>query len=231
MKNSTGIEKQHDDFGKKVLAAVPQVSPYVKHRLYIAETSGIVPRNMYKTNGIIDDAIVKLYENFEGKIEDGPELKLKLFSLVNDSLDELFKNEEFHKDTLSTSEILSKELQQLEEKFEMDIDEDLLMSDELDDISYHQTDDKKLSFLYDDAEKNIINTLEIYDSRRDLSEEKRIVLNKIYSWLPLETSNIMDLYVFGKMTFEDIAKIKEVDTSEIKDIMMAVRKSFRKNLN
>jgi len=56
-------------------------------------------------------------------------------------------------------------------------------------------------------------------------------LNKIYNWLPFETSNIIDLYVFGKMSYAEIATIKNVDVSEIKDIMAKVQKSFRKNLN
>ena len=121
---------------------------------------------------------------------DDQEIKLKLFYLVNERLDELFKKEEFHKYTLDTTQILKEELEKLEEKFEMDLDWDLLMSDELDDISYHQEDRQQPSFLYEDAEENIIQTLEIYDSRRDLTENKRIALNKVYSWLPFETSNI-----------------------------------------
>ena len=41
-------------FDKKVLSAVPHLHPYVKHRIYIAETTGILPKNMYSSNGIID---------------------------------------------------------------------------------------------------------------------------------------------------------------------------------
>jgi len=231
MNRSTKDDKSRADFEKKILKVVLQVQPYVKHRLYTAETSGIIPRNMYKSNGIIDDSIVKLYEGNKEKIEDSSELKLELFSLVSDSLDKLYEKEEFHKYTLSTSKILSKELEKLEEKFEMDLDEDLLMNDELDDISYHQADDKKPTFLYSDAEKNIINTLEIHDSRKDLGEEKRIAFNKIYNWLPFETSNILDLFIFGKLSYKEIAKVKNVDTSEVKNTIQAVSKNLRKNLN
>ncbi len=231
MSYSIKNSKLSPDLEKNILTARLQVLPYVKHRLYTAETSGIVPRNMYKSEGIIDDAIIKLYEANKENIEDTIKLKLELFSLVNQTLDKLYKKEAFHKYTLSTSKILNQELEQLGEKFEIDLDEDLLMSDELDDISYHQDDDKKPSVLYSDAEKNIINTLEIHDSRKDLSEEKRIALNKIYNWLPFETSNILDLFVFGKLTYKEIAKIKDVHTSEVKKSIRAVSKNLRKNLN
>ena len=231
MSNLTGDSKVHIEYEKKVLAAVLQVHPYVAHRLYTAETTGIVPRNMYKSSGIIDDAIVRLYEINEDEIENKSKLKLKLFSLVSEILDELFDKEEFHKYTLSTSQILSKELEQLEEKFEIDLDNDLLMSDELDDISYHQDDDKKPSMLYDDAEKNIITALEVLDLRSGLSEEKRKALNKIYNWLPIETSNILDLFVFGKLSYKEIGKIKNLDTYEVKNTIRLVSKNLRKNLN
>jgi len=219
------------DFEKRILSEVAKLQPYVKHRLYTAEINGIIPLNMFKSNEIIDDAILKLYGYINEEGDNGFNLKLKFFSFVNDRLDRLFKKEEFHKYTMSTSQILKKELELFEENFESDLDEDLLMSDELDDISYRQDDFKKPSFLYDDAEKNIINTLEVHDPRKDLSEEKRNTLNKIYNWLPFETSNILDLFVFGKLTYEEISEVKKVSTSEVKETIRAVSKNLRKNLN
>lgn len=218
-----------EDFGKRILAAVPHIYPYLKHRLYIAETSGLIPRNMYKSQGLLDDAIVSLYES-KLDPEDDLKLKLQLFSFVDQRLDELYKTESFHRNTMSTSDILKKELKALEENFFMDADEDTLMSDELDDISYHQQDQQKDVFLYDDAEKNIIRTLELSNSERDLDKSERLLLNKIYTWLPRKTSNVLDLYVFGKMSVNEIAEIKGVDAEEIHELMRAVRKSFRKNL-
>ena len=231
MKDITSKGSRHSDFEKSILVHVLRVKPYVKHRLFTAETSGVVPRNMYKSSGIIDDAIIKLHEIFEGQSMEDQEIKLKLFLLLNERLDELFKQEEFHKYTINTSQVLKEELEHLEEKFELDLDSDLVMSDELDDISYHQDDGQRSLVLYEDAEENIIQTLEIYDSRRDLTENKRIVLNEVYSWLPFETSNILDLFVFGKLTYEEIACIKNVDEVEIKSIIATINRGFRKNLN
>ena len=85
--------------------------------------------------------------------------------------------------------------------------------------------------MYADAEKNIISVLDIYDSRKELNEENRVALNKIYNWLPFETSNILDLFVFGKLNYDEIAEIKDIDRVEVKNIISAVSKNFRKNLN
>jgi len=231
MKDIVKQNEPYDDFGKKILSIAPQVYPYIKHRLYTAEVSEIIPRNMYKTAEIVDDVILQLYEDFDGELKEDGQLRLKLFTLVNENLDKLFKKEEFHKDTLSTSQILNSELEKLEEKFEMDLDQDLLMSDELDDISYHQDDAKRPVFLYDDIEKNIIQSLEIDDPRKDLNEEKRASLNRIYNWLPIETSNILDLFVLGKLSYEEIALVKGTEPAKIKKIIRAINKNFRKNLN
>ncbi len=230
----TTDEKKHTDLGKKILSVVPQLYPYVKHRMYTLETSGIVPKNMYKVNGIIDDAILKFYELYEKSGEEAMDLqdiKLKLFKLVNERLSELRENESWHLDTLSTSDILSKELDLLEEKFKLGLHEDLIMDEELDDISYHQNDDQKEKFLYDDAEQNIIKTLDILDPRTEINNDKRKKLNKIYMWLPVKTSSIVDMYVFGKLTYDEIAIIKDIKTEKVKKIITTVRKSFRKNID
>ncbi len=230
MKNSVLTQDTHEEFGKKVLSAIPCVYPYVRHRLYIAETSGIIPRNMYQTNGVIDDAIIDVYENFEGVIDDKQALKLKLFSVVSEKLNQLFKKEDFHKDALSISRILKAELEQLEEKFEIDIDDDLLMPEDLDDISNHQKDWLRPRFLYDDVEKNVVQAFEMKDQRVTLSNQKRKELHKIYDWLPYETSNIFDFYVFGKLNYHEIAEIKNLSPKEVARTLRTIRKSFRSNL-
>lgn len=229
----TTDEKKHTELGKKILSVVPQLHPYVKHRLYTVETSGIVPKNMYKINGIIDDAILKFYDLYEesGETTDLQDIKLKLFRLVNERLSELRENESWHLDTLSTSEILSKELDLLEEKFKLGLHEDLIMDEELDDISYHQNDGQKEKFLYDDAEQNIIKSLDISDPRVEMNSDKRKKLNKIYMWLPVKTSSIVDMYAFGKLTYDEIAIIKDIKAEKVKKIITTVRKSFRKNMD
>ena len=224
------FERAHDVFGKKVLKAIDRVFPYVKQRLYVAENKGIIPRNMYKTYGIIDDAIVKLYTDYKERLTDENDIKLTLFALVDKQLRALAKKEAFHTDTMSTSEILKNELQQLEEKFVVDADNDLLMPEELDDISYHQKDFEKKVFLYDDMEEHLISALDIPFSRQELTDNKRKALNLLYHRLPEETSNVLDLFIFGKLTYDEIAVIKEVDVYDIKKSIHEISVIFTKNM-
>jgi len=213
-------------FDKKVLTAVQHLHPYVKHRIYIAESTGILPKNMYSSNGIIDECIITLYSNGFNIEAEYSAVRLELFKLVDNYMNELFKKEVFHKNTISTDEIRRHEIAKLGEEYTIDADLDLILNTELNDISYRQEMDNEL-YLYEDKETSILNAFEV----KNLStKESPKVFGRFYSWLPINISNIIDLYIFGNLEFEDIAKIKNITTSRIELIFDRVKKSFRSHL-
>lgn len=214
------------EFDKKVLSAIQHLHPYVKHRLYIGESTGILPKNMYFSNGIIDEGIVKVYENGFDIDADAMEIKLKLFQYVDEELDELFKKEEFHKNTVSTNKILEQELERLKEDYTIDADLDLVLNTELNDISYQQ-DNAEHIFVYDDNYSEVLNAFDVEDMA---SIKSKNLLGGLYSWLPTMAADIVDLYSFGKLTFEEIAKVKQIGTENVEKIFDAVKKSFRSHL-
>lgn len=213
-------------FDKKVLSAVPHLHPYVKHRIYIAETTGILPKNMYSSNGIIDESIIELYTNGFNIDAEPMAVKLELFKLVDNYMNELFKKEAYHKKTISTNTILDDELSRLGEDFTVDADLDLILNTELSDISYNQDHSNHL-YLYEDKESSMIRAFEL----EDLSpSESPKVFGRFYSWLPINISNIVDLYIFGNLDFEDIARIKHITKERVELIFDRVKKSFRSHL-
>ena len=216
------------EFDKKVLSAIKHLRAYTKHRLYIAESTGVLPRNMYSSSDIIDESIAKFYSKGINIDLEEMAIKLKLFKIVDNDLNELFKKEAFHKDTQSTSTILKEELDSLEEKYTLDADLDYVMNEDLEDISYQQDNKHKHLFLYDDKNASIINALEMEDIP---SQHTKKLLSKFYTWLPMNVTDIVDLFVFGKLSFEDISKIKDIEIKRIERIFEGVRKSFRKNLS
>ena len=54
-------------------------------------------------------------------------------------------------------------------------------------------------------------------------------MHHFYSWLPVNISSIVDMYLFGHLTFEEIAKVKEQQKERIESIFDKVKKSFRKH--
>ena len=215
-------------FDKKVLSIIQYIHPYVKHRLYIAESTGILPRKMYSSNGIIDDSIIKLYNRGFDKDADTNHIKLELFKIVDNDLEELFKKEAFHKKTISTDFILKDELDGLDEKFTVDEDFDYIMNEELNDISYKQNNNHDHEFLYDIDDSTLLNTFEI----KDISPSKKEkFLGSIYSRIPIKVSDIIDLHVFGKLNHEEISKVKQMEISRIEKIFDAFNKRFKRKSN
>lgn len=213
-------------FDKKVLSAVPHLHPYVKHRIYIAKTTGILPKNMYSSNGIIDECIIELYSKGFNIEAEAMAVKLELFKLVDNFMNELFKKEAYHKNTISTDAILKDELSRLGEDYTIDADLDLVLNTELNDISYHQDHSNHL-YLYDDKQTSMLKAFELENLSKTESPK---VFGRFYSWLPINISNIVDLYIFGNLDFGDIAKIKNIETSRVELIFDKVKKSFRSHL-
>ncbi|AXT58803.1 hypothetical protein D1816_00035 [Aquimarina sp. AD10] len=221
-----GADDQRE-FSKKLLSIVPHLHPYVKHRLYIAESVGVLPQNMYCSNGIIDDAILKLYHDDLDIEIDTLSLELKLFKIADTLIDELYNTEGWHQKSISTNHFLKIELEKLEEHFTVEGDNELVMKEELDDICYKQNSENKQNFIYDDLDSAIIKVI---DTESLSKSRKQKLLGKFYSWLPLETSKVIDLFVFGRLNFEEIATIRGITSQEVKEIIIDVRKSFRRNL-
>ena len=154
-------------------------------------------------------------------------VKLKLFKYVDICLDELFKKEAFHKNTISTNSILEEELDALEEEYTVDDGFDYIMNDELDDISYQQDHKHKHLFLYDEHDNSVLSVFEMEDLTENKSKE---VLSNIYNWLPLNVSSIIDLLVFGKLNFEEIAKIKSIEVKRVEFIYEQVKNKFKDHI-
>lgn len=218
-------QKSKSIFDKKVLSVIQHLHPYVKHRLYIAESTGILPRNMYTSTGIIDDSIVKLYSKGFDKDAESTAIKLELFKIADNDLEALFKKEAFHKNTLSTDTILKDELESLNEEYTVDEDFDFIMNDELNDISYKQQNSQNHMFLYDSDDSTIFNAFEVNDIP---PKNKEKFLGSIYSRLPMKVSDIIDLYVFGKLNYEEISKVKHMEIGRIEKIFEAFNKRFKR---
>lgn len=213
-------------FDKKVLSTVQYLHPYVKHRIYIAESTGILPKNMYSSNGIIDENIIELYSQGFNIEAETKAVKLELFKMVDNYMDALFKKEAYHKNTISTDIILKDELSSLKEDYTLDADLELILNTELNDISYHQNRGNHF-YLYADKETSILKAFELEDLPSPKSPN---VFGQFYNWLPFNISDIVDLYIFGKLNYSEIAKVKNIDTSRVELIFKRVKKSFRKHL-
>ena len=225
--NSEYTDKSPD---KKTLSTVQLLHPFVKQRIRVAENLGIFPRNMYKSNEIIDEVVLKIYEQGQQKTMSPDELRLAMFRMTVDRISELMESEEWHKDAISTKLILEDELKQLEENFTMDADNDLIMNEDLDDISYHLNDKEGASLPYDDKEEGVKVLFGLDLSENEGFWQDRKEIRKLYYKLPLATSNIVDLYILGKLSYAEIATVLDTEMAEVKEIVNFVKETFRKQM-
>ncbi|MCD6543252.1 MAG: hypothetical protein J7K34_01960 [Flavobacteriaceae bacterium] len=228
-KGSNSI-KRPKSLDKKVLSIISILHPYVKQRLKVAESLGIIPKNMYKSNEIIDDIVLEIYENKTDKKIDINQLKLMMFSILNKELFKLFKNEEWHKNSISTKILLDEELALLEEKFTIDSGFDLIMNEELEDISYHQHDGEPHLLESDAIQFDIADFLDLKDKSFFKDKGKQNLVLKMYGELPLQSSNIVDLHVLGKLKLDEICKILVLHITEVEKVITFVKDNFRKYL-
>lgn len=214
---------------KEVLQLVPAVQPYVTQRIRVAENLGIFPRNMFRSQDLIDDALLDAYDQDIFDRKQGQELKLSMLQLLSDRLGKLMEEEEWHRKSVSTKLILDEELKRLEENFSMDANQDLIMNEDLDDISYHLNDAAEIRLPYDDQETEVRVAFGLKEAAQERWQQRGSI-RKMYYKLPLASSNVMDLYVLGKLSLAEIARVMQADLSDIKEIISFIRKSFRKNI-
>jgi len=216
---------------KKTLTVVHLLHPYTKQRIRVGEILGFFPKNMYKSNEIIDEVVLETYETGIHKTKDFDELRLAMFAMLNERIIALFKSEEWHKDSISTRYILEEELKLLEENFTVDADNDFIMNEDLDDISYHQNDSESKKLPYDDSEEGVKTFLGLDQIDKYKVRSDRRVLRNLYYKLPVNTSNIVDLYILGKLSFHEIGGILKMEVSEVKEIVNFVRETIKKQLD
>ena len=225
------VKSAKASFEKKTLSIVHLLHPYVKQRLIVAQNLGILPKNMFKSNEIIDEVILNVYENNIDKSIDINDLRLVMFGVANKKLLNLFEKEKWHKNSISTKIILEEELRLLEENFTIDAGNELIMDEDLEDISYHQKDNTYHLLSNEGYQENVLELLDIEDNAIFDKRENKTTLQKMYDLLPLQTSNVMDLYILGKLNLREISNILEVEILEVKRIIEFVKENFKKYLN
>jgi len=215
---------------KKTLTVVHLLQPYTKQRIRVGEYLGYFPRNMYKPNEIIDEVVLDTYEKGLHKSKNAEDLRLAMFDVLNNRMQVLFQSEAWHKDSISTKYILEEELKQLEENFTVDAGNDLIMNEDLDDISYHQNDMGSRELPYDESEEGVKAFLGLDKIKKFEEYNDRGALRKVYYKLPINTSNIVDLYILGKLSFHEISGILNIEVSEVKEIVSFVRETIKNQL-
>lgn len=222
-----------NEFGFLMEKLLPSIKQYIARRIRVFEAKGLVPKGAVSIKAAFEEVKEYLYQNFYELEKSKLPINLWVYKAADEVLESILKSEAWDEkvEKVSIEELERKEQQSMKEEFSTDGDGDLVMIEELDDISYHlndyTTDDLNLAV---NEEENILEQLDeknVSDSGEEWIQDK---LNKLLQELPLEQSAIFDLHVQSKLSKVEIAAVKGMTESEVEGVLIKVESQLKDGL-
>ena len=233
MQSSIAVLKQHhanahrEAFFKRLVDIAPGLEGYVRNRLRTAEHNGLIPTGLYAPDDILDEVYLYAYEHFEEMPEDESGLRVMLFQLANDRLDDIIREEAWRHNTVSLEAILADEMRMMNEIPQMttDADGDIVLVEELDDSEIVPPEPRVL-LLEDSFEDEIIGQTGLDAGLIRGDGAMRQLLARIYADIPAQSRILFDLWTRGKLTVEEIARVRAIDADQVKDVLGQIQARF-----
>ena len=230
MANENTLQRQQEysfkEFYSKAQNIAPDLPNYIASSLMAAENQGLIDRSYYDPNGVLDEVYITVFENYRDEGNDG-KLKNILYKISLARVEGLIRDEEYTPNDPSTTGILKEELDALSEKFTVDGEGEIIMQEELDDISYQQQKNRVEHIYMDESlVAQIVDRFQL-ENKFILAKNKRINLGILYSNIPSISRSVVELYVYGKQEEPDITEILEVEPASVQRVLKIVREKFR----
>jgi len=212
-------------FAEELNKFLPDLQKMAGHKLRQWEAWGIVPRNEYTAQDILDEVYLRLFEREDQLPEEAHDLKITVFSLARQVFNEL--KEKHHGKQIAVEELLRQEMQQLQEDYTADAEGELLMLDELDevDISYQNEQARDNVLLL--ANDQLDQLIESMGLDKDMSHAQRKTLARIYTDLPEQVRSVVDHFVFLRLSQAEVAAIHGISIEETEQILSRVEARLR----
>ncbi len=219
------LKKEADTsaFNALLVKALPGVKKYVQKKLYIALAKGQIDKNRYKAEDFTDQLFIEAYEHFD-EIENERELYPWLFKKADELLEDVLLEEEFDSyffENINT--YAAPEWDEMEEKYSTDGDGDLMMIEELDDISYPKNEYVLDPIFIEEEDKEIIKRLD----RQLAAENIRRHADMVLFHLPAPVRTVYELYTEHQFDTAEIAKIRNRTVKEVENLLETARRSLR----
>ncbi|QVY65566.1 sigma-70 family RNA polymerase sigma factor [Polaribacter sp. Q13] len=216
-------ENKQADFNSLLLTDLYEVKHYIIKRLSTALTKGNLPQGKYKADDFINRLFIEVYDHID-EVESEKQLYPWLFKKANDLLDDKIDEEEFDDFFLKNIDTYTQsEWDEMEEKFSTDGGGDLLMIEELDDMSYNHNDYTLNHVFIEDDEKDWIEKIDRDLSAKDIENQIALVLHH----LPLEIRTVFQLSTFKHLELFEIAQIRNITTEDVKLHLTTAKKALK----
>ena len=213
-------------FNKLLLDIVPDIRKYIIKRIKTAIQKNHSLKNKYLPNDFIDQLFIETYEHIEN-FSNEDEFYVWLYKKTNELLDDAITEEEFDDLFFKNIDDYSKqEWDQMEESFTAESDGDLIMNEELDDISYYKNPYTVNDVFIENSESELIKKIDKSLREEQVDKHIQIALHN----LPFQTRNVFQLFTKHHLTIAEIAEVRNISITDAKQLLNGARKSLKASL-
>lgn len=217
---------QKEAFNAKLLSVMPEVKRYLTRGLRLALAKGQISHNKYRPDDLFDQLFLEVYDQIE-TVPTAEQFHPWLFKKAEKLLSDLEMDEIFNAYLYESLERYSQaERRGMDESFSTDGDGDLIMMDELDDISYRDPSSLLTNIFLDDAHEDLMAMTEGNTGQAKVSRH----LDTILFTLPASMRSIFELSGEQGFSIAEIAKIKKRSEAEIETLLDEARDLMRRSL-
>lgn len=219
-------EKNKEAFNTLLLDVIPNLRKYIIKRIKTAIQKNHFPKNKYIPNDFINQLFIETYNHIENMLNED-EFYLWLYKKTNQLLDDAIIEEEFDDLFFQNIDNYSKqEWDQMEEKYTVESDGDLIMIEELEDISYNQNPYTVKDVFIENTENELIKKIDKNLHQEQVDKHVQLVLHK----LPLQTQNVFELFIKHHLTLAEIAEVRNISILDVEQLLDKARKSLKISL-
>ena len=219
-------EEDREAFNKLFMQVIPEIKEYVISRIRTAIKKNHFPKNMYSANDFIDQLFIETYDNID-QFSNEDEFYVWLYKKTNELLDDVITEEEF--DELffkNIDEYSQPEWDQLEEKFTAESDGDLIMKEDLEDISYYREPYNVKDVFVTDTERALTEQIDERLHKEEIDRHIELVLHNLSK--PMRT--VFQLYTKKHLTLAEIATIQEKSIERVQELLQDARDALKISL-
>lgn len=219
-------ENNQASFNELILKIMPEMRTYINGRLNTAIKKGHFSKGKYKADDIIDQLFIEIYDSIED-IENENDFYLWLFKKTNELLEDIIVEEEFDDFFFKNIDDYSRpEWDEMQEEFSTDADGDLMMIEELDDISYNHNNYTLNHVFVEDNEKALVEKLDKSLDEEEVKNHIAMVLHNLSS----NMRNVFELFTNQHLDLEEIAQIKNSTFEDVKELLNEAKRTLQVSL-
>lgn len=208
------------------LETIPELRSYLNKYIKELENDKKLPSNFYEVNDFIDDLFLIVYDSFK-TFKDEDDFYIFLFVQLDLLIDKAVLKEQGQHNSIENIDDYAKiERDQMVEKMAAQLDGDLILTEELDDISYRKGIQEHLTVFEIEIEQELDQKMD-QEKMHNLSSKQ---VHAILENLPRLQRNIASLYIDFHLTIPEIIKVTKASSEKVHRVITDVKNTIKNNL-